>query len=96
MELGYGGLRLDRNDSPPRKTTFRLEGRLGPPELEMVRQNVEPSLGSGREIEIDLRDLRFLDEHGAQLLRALRERGAVLSNAGGFVKELLRVMETER
>ena len=96
MELGSASLRLDREDVLPGKTTFRLEGRLGSLELNTVRESVEPWLGRGCQIEIDLAALRFLDEPGARLLCALRHRGVHLANADGFVGEMLRILETER
>ena len=89
-------LRIECEDSTPSRTTLRLAGTLGARDLEVLRGSVAPLLGRGREVEMDLTALRFLDEPGARCLCALRERGVSLSRAVGYVAELLRVVENER
>lgn len=89
-------LRIRRDEHLSSRATLRLEGRLGSAELELLRGSVEPCLASGREVELDLLELRFLDDPGARLLSALRERGVTLKGATGYVHELLCALENER
>ena len=89
-------LRIQRDPSSATKATLRLEGRLGSGEVELLLRCVEPCLASSLDVELDLGELRYLDDPGARLLHALSERGVRLTGATGYVHQLLGALEDGR
>jgi hypothetical protein len=66
-----------------RPEALRLEGRLTRDEIELLRTAVK---GCGA---VDLSGLAFVDEAGADALRALGRQGCELRGGSPFVRQLL-------
>jgi anti-anti-sigma regulatory factor len=83
-------LRITREDPRDGSVILKLEGRLtGPWTIELDRVAGDSLGGSGR-LLLDLSGVMFVDGVGADLLRALRARGATLSGGSPYVTALLK------
>lgn len=65
-----------------------VEGSLSDDGVDVLRQAAS-EVGNGRMV-VDLRGVTFLGREGAELVRALARRGAVLEGMSPFVAELMR------
>jgi len=70
--------------------TFKLEGKLLEPWLEVLNVCTSCEAPSGRTC-LDLSGLTFVDQAGAKLLKDLIRRGIAVSACSGFVAELLHL-----
>jgi anti-anti-sigma regulatory factor len=70
-------------------TTLKLEGKLLEPWTQELRAAVTAARTKGHPIQLDLRDVDYVDLDGAKLLRTLLADGVVIRDCSGFVSELL-------
>jgi anti-anti-sigma regulatory factor len=83
-------LRITCEPSSSTTVTLKLEGRLMGPWTGELDRVVRDSLVDSRRLCLDVSDLVFVDGTGADLLRALRDRGATLSGGSPYVTALLK------
>ena len=69
--------------------TLKLEGKLLRAWCDEVQSTVETALASGLAVRLDLQDISFIDDSGAQTVRALIADGVTLDRCSNFVAELL-------
>jgi anti-anti-sigma regulatory factor len=67
----------------------RLEGRIVGDWVEETRRECSRLFADGKGITLDLHDVSFADEAGAQLLRELAGRGVRLTRSSPFLRELI-------
>jgi hypothetical protein len=70
-----------------------VEGKVIGPWVEELRGTCERCLHGNAPVTIDLATVAFVSHEGAELLRRLRQRGALLVNASAFVTEQLDAWE---
>lgn len=66
--------------------TLRVEGRITGPWVEELRAACDAHVfGNDVQLSLDLADISFADTAGVALLKALRNRGVILTDATPFV-----------
>ena len=75
--------------SAAQSITLKLEGKLLHAWCDEVRSAAETALASGLAVRLDLQDVSFIDDRGAQTVRALIADGVTLDRCSSFVAELL-------
>jgi hypothetical protein len=83
-------LRITRERSSETSVTLKLEGRLIGPWTSELDRVARDSLDGSWQVLLDVSGLVFVDGPGAALLRALCDRGAMLSGGSPFVTALLK------
>lgn len=76
-ETGAGGVNV------------KLEGRIGGPWVETLRDSCVPLLASGRAVTLDLADVSYVGPAGIVLVHDLATRGVEVINGSPFVAEQL-------
>ena len=75
---------------PNRDTvTLKLEGKLLHPWVPELRSASLAASSAGRPLRLDLQQLSFADDLGAQTLRELISHGAKIAACSDFISELL-------
>lgn len=85
---GDGLIRITRIDAGD-STTLQLEGRLTAEDLALLDESWRACMHEKRRVTIDLAGVRFVDEAGAAMLRALRHEPVTLQSCSPFVRALL-------
>jgi len=70
--------------------TLQLDGRLAGRWVELLRDTATSVLDEGLGVNVDLRNVCFIDCEGIALLKSLIDRGARHVNAPLFVAEQIR------
>ena len=70
--------------------TLQLDGRLAGRWVELLRDTASSMLDEGLRVNVDLRNVGFIDCEGIALLKSLIDRGARHVNAPLFVAEQIR------
>ena len=70
--------------------TLKLEGNVIGPWVQEVKRESENVLARGAALTLDLSDVSYVDREGLELLRALKDRQAMLRNTSVFVAEQLK------
>ncbi|MGN6368883.1 MAG: hypothetical protein ACTHN5_11540 [Phycisphaerae bacterium] len=73
--------------TPTSPSHYRLEGKLIGPWVDELATTLAPETTSN--IELDLKNLAFVDAAGAHLLRSLLQKGARLTHPSDFISALL-------
>ncbi len=71
-------------------TQFQLEGNLAGPWVEELRSLSDDALAQQKTVSLDLEKVRFVDPHGAALLRDLARRQVSQVNCSQFVSQQLK------
>jgi ABC-type transporter Mla MlaB component len=74
----------------PKGITLQLDGRLAGPWVELLRETATSGLDEGLSVQVDLRNVLFIDCEGIALLKSLIDRGVRYINAPLFVAEQIR------
>ena len=82
-------LRITETTAASGLIRIRVEGRLAGRDVGELGGVCGGAFGSGVVAAVDLSGVTFADQDGADLLRRLREQGAVLTGASAFLLELL-------
>lgn len=83
-------LRITVHDNPE-SLTFQVEGTLAAPlveELERCWKASHPA-HPGRDLQVDLRGVTYIDDSGKRLLAVLRDQGAKFVCAGCLMKAIV-------
>ena len=70
--------------------TLQLDGRLAGRWVELLRDTATSVLDQGLSVQVDLRNISFIDCEGIVLLKSLIDRGVSHVNAPLFVAEQIR------
>jgi len=82
-------LRITRRDGAEPETTLALAGRLTREELAAFEDALDRCMAEGRRVDIDLADVRYVDESAARRLSQISRRGVAVAGGTGFVRRLL-------
>jgi hypothetical protein len=67
-----------------------LDGRLAGRWVELLRDTATSELDEGLSVQVDLRNVSFIDCEGIALLKSLIDRGVRFVNAPLFIAEQIR------
>ena len=82
-------LRITKHDAGELES-LRLEGRIVGPWVAELTRRCEAIRGAGRELELEMSGVSFLDPSAVRLLRSLIEQGVEVRRCSAFVSEQLR------
>lgn len=88
-------LKITRKETRPRNAAITLEGKLVGPWVEEMRGQFGVLVPDMSGVILDLSQLTYADQAGAELLADLMRRGARISACSSFIRELLG-LETTR
>ena len=75
--------------------SLRLEGRIVGPWVAELTRRCEAARSAGRELELEMSGVSFLDGSAVRLVRSLVEQGVEVRSCSAFVSEQLRGGEDE-
>ena len=70
--------------------TLQLDGRVSGQWVELLRETAESALSEGVRLNLDLKNISFIDCEGIALIRTLIERGVNHTNPPLFVAEQIK------
>jgi len=73
-----------------KEITLQLDGRVSGQWIELLRETAESVLNQGVRLNVDLKNISFIDCEGIALLRNLIERGVRHINPPLFVAEQIK------
>lgn len=73
-----------------KEVTLQLDGRVSGQWIELLRETAESVLKQGARLNVDLKNISFIDCDGITLLRNLIERGVRHINPPLFVAEQIK------
>ena len=83
-------LKITRAVASEKEITLQLDGRLSGQWVGLLRETAESVLDEGMGLNIDLKNISFIDCEGIALMRNLIERGVRHANAPLFVAEQIK------
>jgi ABC-type transporter Mla MlaB component len=83
-------LKITRVVLARQEITLQLDGRLTGQWVELLRENAESVLNDGLSLNVDLKNICFIDCEGIALIMSLINRGVLHVNAPLFVVEQIR------
>jgi ABC-type transporter Mla MlaB component len=83
-------LKITRVVLARQEITLQLDGRLTGQWVELLRENAESVLNDGLSLNVDLKNICFIDCKGIALIMSLINRGVLHVNAPLFVVEQIR------
>lgn len=83
-------LKITRAVLSKQEITLQLDGRLTGQWIELLRETAESLLDEGMRLNVDLRNISFIDCEGIALIRDLIQRGVQHLNPPLFVAEQIR------
>ena len=75
---------------PEKEITLQLDGRVSGQWVELLRETAESVLNRGVRLNVDLKNISFIDCEGIALIRNLIERGVRHTNPPLFVAEQIK------
>jgi ABC-type transporter Mla MlaB component len=72
------------------QVTLQLDGRVTGQWVELLRETAESALGEGLSLDVDLKNIGFIDCEGIALIKSLIDRGVRHVNVPLFVAEQIR------
>ena len=73
-----------------KEITLQLDGRVSGQWVELLRETAESVLNKGVRLNVDLKNISFIDCAGIALIRNLIERGVRYTNPPLFVAEQIK------
>jgi ABC-type transporter Mla MlaB component len=83
-------LKITRTDQSRTELTLQLDGRVTGPWVELLRESAQSALDEGVRLNVDLKNVYFIDCEGITLLKSLINRGVQPTNAPLFVVEQIK------
>ena len=83
-------LRIQLLDQQDGTATLQLAGRVAGPWVHELSRSCDRILGVGGALNVDLREVTFVDRAGVELLRSLCDRHVGLAHCSPFVAEQLK------
>ena len=85
-----GMLKITSVVLPEKEITLQLDGRVSGQWVELLRETAESVLNRGVRLNVDLKNISFIDCDGIALIRVLIERGVRHINPPLFVAEQIK------
>ncbi len=83
-------LKITRSVLSKQEITLQLDGRVTGQWAELLRDSAESVLNEGLTLNVDLKNISFVDCEGIAVIRTLIQRGARHINPPLFVAEQIR------
>jgi hypothetical protein len=88
-------LKITSDSRSPAHCRLKLEGDLIERWLEEFISECHTALKVSSNVELDLKDVRYMDIAGAFALREMRRSGVTIAVSSPFIDALLRTMDGE-
>ena len=72
------------------KVTLQLAGQVIGPWVQALQQSCDQEMGTGSALELDLREVSFIDRAGLALCRTLKNQQITIRHCSPFVAEQLK------
>ena len=82
-------LKITKMEDTGKTVVLKLEGKVTDQWAALLNEECRALLGKGRTLLLECRDVQFLDDRGADVLRNLPSQQVTIMGAPGFVTELL-------
>jgi ABC-type transporter Mla MlaB component len=89
-------LKITRVVLSKQETTLQLDGRVAGQWVELLRESAESVLNQGSKLNLDLKNINFIDCEGIALLRSLIKHDVDPLNAPLFVVEQIRKCKDDK
>jgi anti-anti-sigma regulatory factor len=83
-------LRIDRAYENLFIVKLKLEGTLVGEWVSLLEEKILECLENNKKVLLDFSELRFVDEHGMEMLRRLPPEKIAITNCPRFIEELLK------
>jgi anti-anti-sigma regulatory factor len=83
-------LRIDRAYENLFIAKLKLEGTLVGEWVSLLEEKILECLENNKKVLLDFSELRFVDEHGMEMLRRLPPEKIAITNCPRFIEELLK------
>jgi anti-anti-sigma regulatory factor len=83
-------LRIDRAYENLFIVKLKLEGTLVGEWVSLMEEKILECLENNKKVLLDFSELRFVDEHGMEMLRRLPPEKIAITNCPRFIEELLK------
>ena len=83
-------LRIDRAYENLLIVKLKLEGTLVGEWVSLLEEKILECLENNKKVLLDFSGLRFVDEHGMEMLRRLPPEKIAITNCPRFIEELLK------
>ena len=83
-------LRIDRAYENLFTVKLKLEGTLVGEWVSLLEEKILECLENNKKVLLDFSELRFVDEHGMEMLRRLPPEKIAITNCPRFIEELLK------
>ena len=83
-------LRIDKVYENLSTVKLKLEGTLVGEWVSLLEEKILECLENNKKVLLDFSELRFVDEHGMEMLRRLPPEKIAIANCPRFIEELLK------
>lgn len=83
-------LRIDKVYENLSTVKLKLEGTLVGEWVSLLEEKILECLENNKKVLLDFSELRFVDEHGMEMLRRLPPEKIAITNCPRFIEELLK------
>ena len=83
-------LRISKVYENPSGVKLKLEGRIVSEWVSILEEKILECLKKNKKLLLDFSELRFVDEHGMEMLRRLPPEKIAITNCPRFIEELLK------
>jgi anti-anti-sigma regulatory factor len=83
-------LRIDKVYENLLTVKLKLEGTLVGEWVSLLEEKILECLENNKKVLLDFSELRFVDEHGMEMLRRLPPEKIAITNCPRFIEELLK------
>ncbi len=87
-------LRVTTLDDQPACVTLKVEGRIGSESTDTLDRTCHGYLEEGKAILLDLAEVTFIDQCGAELLRALQAHPVYLTDVPPLIRAAIAENDT--
>lgn len=83
-------LKITKMETNGPKVILKLEGKITDQWAALLDGECRAAIRDGKRVELDCTGVAFIDSRGLQVLKSLPRRHLTLSNAPGYMRELLQ------
>ena len=79
--------RIERVVGPDGVVALQISGRIGDPDVEIVRKLMESEMTSKSNVALDLRNVTLVSRDAIKLLSTVEEKGTELRNCPAYIHD---------
>ena len=83
-------LRISKVYENPSGVNLKLEGRIVSEWVSILEEQILECLKKNQKVLLDFSELRFVDEHGMEMLKRMPTEKIEITNCPKFIEELLK------